>query len=80
VGLQQFDTLGRWLVNDIGWVSVEILALTGIVYALTKWGRVRSSRTRRWLWTLAVVKPLVTLLVAWPLTLGGGSHDHIAPL
>ena len=63
MGLDQFDRLGRWLVNDIGWVSIEILVLTAIVYALTKWAGVRSSRTRRWLWTLAVVKPLVTLLV-----------------
>ncbi|MBT3268123.1 hypothetical protein HN371_13255 [Candidatus Poribacteria bacterium] len=80
MGLDQFDRLGRWLVNDIGWVSIEILVLTAIVYALTKWAGVRSSRTRRWLWTLAVVKPLVTLLVAWPLAVGGGRHARIAPL
>jgi beta-lactamase regulating signal transducer with metallopeptidase domain len=80
VGFQQLDTLGRWLVNDLGWVSIEILVLTGIVYTLTKWGGVRSSRTRRWLWTLAVAKPLVTLLLVWPLALGGGPHAAIAPL
>jgi len=61
-------------------VSIEILVLTGVVFALTKWGGVRSSRTRRWLWTLAVVKPLVTLLFAWPLALGGDRQPRIAPL
>jgi beta-lactamase regulating signal transducer with metallopeptidase domain/Tol biopolymer transport system component len=80
VGIERFDALGRWLVNDIGWVSAEILVLTGIVYFLTKWGRVRSSRTRRWLWTLAVAKPLVTLLFTWSFAFGGGSGQQIAPL
>jgi len=61
-------------------VSIEILVLTSIVFVLTKWGGVRSSRTRRWLWTLAVVKPLVTLLFAWPLAFGGGRDAQIAAL
>ncbi len=36
-------------------------------------------RTRRWLWTLAVAKPLVTLLFTWSLALGG-SGPQVAPL
>jgi beta-lactamase regulating signal transducer with metallopeptidase domain len=62
-----FDGIGRWLVHDLGWISLELLILTGAVYVVTRWGGIRSSRVRRWLWTLAVVKPLATVLVAWPL-------------
>ncbi len=68
--LDMLESVGRWLVVDLGWVSLEILTLTAIVYAVTRWGGIRSSRLKRWLWTLAVLKPLTTLLIAWPVLLG----------
>jgi hypothetical protein len=78
--IQTLRGVGRWLVHDIGRISREILVLTAIVYAATRWGRIQSSRVRRWLWTLVVTKPLTTLLIAWPQAVEPGTDASVAPM
>ncbi len=78
--LQALDGIGRWLVHDMGWVSLEILILSVIVYGVTRWGGIQSSRVKRWLWTLVVLKPLTAFLFAWPFPVGIGMDSPIAPI
>jgi hypothetical protein len=72
--------VGRWLVHDIGWVSLDILILTAIVCGVMRWGGIQSSRVKRWLWTLVVLKPPTTLLFAWPLPVGVGADSPTSPI
>ncbi|MBT3266531.1 hypothetical protein HN371_05215 [Candidatus Poribacteria bacterium] len=77
---QTLHSVGTWLVHDLGWISLEVLVLTGIVYIVTRRGGIKSSRVKRWLWTLVVVKPLVSLLIGWPIPLGMGRDAPVAPI
>ncbi len=78
--VSSLDGVGQWLVHTLGWLSLELVVFAGLVYAVTRWGGVRSSRVRRWLWTLVLVKPLVALLIAWPVALPTREAGAIAQM
>ena len=78
--LNILDGVGQWLVHTVGWLSIELLVFACVVYAITRSDLVRSSRVKRWLWTLVLVKPLVAAALGWPLHLATDSRADIAPM
>ncbi len=60
---------GRWLVAQLGRMSVELAILAGIVLIALYVLRVKSPALRHLFWGLLLAKPLVTFLVASPLSL-----------
>jgi beta-lactamase regulating signal transducer with metallopeptidase domain/Tol biopolymer transport system component len=78
--LNTLDGTGQWLVHTVGWLSLETLIFAAIVYAVTRWGGLRSSRVKRWLWTLVLVKPLVAVVLGWPLPLVAGPEHVVTPM
>ena len=69
-----FDALnefGRWLVSHLGPVSIELALLTAIVIAALAALRPQSPAVRHLFWCLVLLKPLTTILIASPVSLGG---------
>ncbi|MBN1556429.1 MAG: M56 family metallopeptidase [Phycisphaerae bacterium] len=67
--IETLNTLGEWLVENLRLLSVELLILAGIVVAILFLLRVRSPRVRHMFWLLVLAKPVVTLLIASPISL-----------
>jgi beta-lactamase regulating signal transducer with metallopeptidase domain len=65
------NEFGRWLVMHLGRMSMELALLTGIVLALVYLLRVKSPALRYMFWGLLLAKPVITLLVASPLSFYG---------
>jgi len=63
------NAFGRWLVPLLGQLSLELVALAGIVVAILFALRVRSPRLRSAFWVIVLAKPVVSLLVASPVSL-----------
>ncbi len=60
---------GRWLVAQLGRMSVELAILAGIVLVALYVLRVKSPALRHLFWGLLLAKPVATFLVASPLSL-----------
>ncbi len=68
------DTLnecGRWIIAHLGRMSIELAILAGVVFATLHLLRVKSPAIRHAFWGLLLAKPVVTFLVASPLSLYG---------
>ena len=65
------NEFGRWLVMHLGRMSMELALLTGIVLALVYLLRVKSPALRYMFWGLLLAKPVITLLIASPLSFYG---------
>ncbi len=65
------NDMGRWLVTQLGRMSVELAILAGIVLIVLYVLRVKSPALRHLFWGLLLAKPVVTFLVASPLSLYG---------
>lgn len=63
------NQLGRWLLSNLGRLSIELAILAGVVLAVLALLKVRSPRLRHLFWGLVLAKPVVTFLVASPLSL-----------
>ncbi len=60
---------GQWLVSQLGRMSIELTILAGIVLVTLYILRVKSPALRHLFWGLLLAKPVVTFLVASPLSL-----------
>ncbi len=60
---------GRWLVAQLGRMSVELAILAGVVLVALYVLRVKSPALRHLFWGLLLAKPVLTFLVASPLSL-----------
>ncbi|MDD5706567.1 MAG: M56 family metallopeptidase [Kiritimatiellae bacterium] len=60
---------GRWLVAHLGSLSLELAVLTVVVFAVIRLLRIRSAALRHLFWGLVLAKPVVTFLIASPLSL-----------
>lgn len=65
------NDMGRWLVTQLGRMSVELAILAGIVLIVLYVLRVKSPVLRHLFLGLLLAKPVVTFLVASPLSLYG---------
>ncbi|MCP4251420.1 MAG: M56 family metallopeptidase [bacterium] len=77
-----FDALngfGRWLMEHLWTVSVELAILTALVIAALAVLRVKSPAVRHLFWCLVLIKPLTTILVASPVSLYGFFESQPAP-
>jgi len=63
------NELGRWLAGNLWRLSVELAVLATVVVAVIWLLRIRSPRVRHLFWCLVLAKPVVTLLVASPVSL-----------
>ncbi len=61
--------LGRWLVGHVWQLSVELVVLAVVVMLAIYVLRIKSPALRHAFWGLVLIKPVVTLLVASPLSL-----------
>ncbi len=68
-GVMLLNESGRWLVAQLGRMSVELAILAGIVLIALYVLRVKSPALRHLFWGLLLAKPVVTFLVASPLSL-----------
>ncbi len=60
---------GRWLVAQLGRMSMELAILAGVVLIALYVLRVKSPSLRHLFWGLLLAKPVLTFLVASPLSL-----------
>lgn len=60
---------GHWLVAQLGRMSVELAVLAGVVLVALHVLRVKSPALRHLFWGLLLAKPVLTFLVASPLSL-----------
>lgn len=65
------NELGRWLAAHLGRMSVELAILAALVLVVLHALRVKSPALRHAFWSLLLAKPVVTFLVASPLSLYG---------
>ena len=65
------NEFGRWLVGHLWPISVELAILAGVVVAALAALRPASPAVRHLFWCLVLVKPMVTILVASPVSLYG---------
>jgi|GEM_PF-1735593 len=70
-GIVLLNESGLWLVTQLGRMSVELAILAGIVLIVLYVLRVKSPSLRHLFWGLLLAKPVVTFLVASPLSLYG---------
>jgi beta-lactamase regulating signal transducer with metallopeptidase domain len=63
------DSLGTWLTEHLWPLSIELAILTVVVAAIVYGLRIKAPAIRHLFWTLVLVKPAVTLLVASPVSL-----------
>jgi beta-lactamase regulating signal transducer with metallopeptidase domain len=63
------NRLGVWLVGHLWMLSLELAVLAGAIFAAIRLLRVRSPRMRHLFWSLVLAKPVVTFLVASPISL-----------
>lgn len=63
------NSLGGWLTAHLWPLSIELAVLTAVVAAIVYGLRVRAPAIRHLFWTLVLVKPAVTLLIASPVSL-----------
>lgn len=68
---ETLNAVGRWLVPFLVQLSLELAVLAGIVVALLFALRVRSPRLRSAFWAMVLAKPVVSLLIASPVSLYG---------
>lgn len=63
------NTFGRWLVDHLGHMSLELAILAAVVFLAIKLLRIHSAAMRHLFWGLVLAKPVVTFLIASPLSL-----------
>lgn len=74
------NAIGEWLYRFLGRLSLE-LAILALAVAMVVWAlRLRSPALRHAFWGLVLAKPLVTLLVASPLSLYWFLHQAPRPV
>ena len=67
--IEALNAVGRWLVPLLGQLSLELVVLAAIVMAVLIALRVRSPRLRSAFWVIVLAKPVVSLLIASPMSL-----------
>ncbi|MFH0965049.1 MAG: M56 family metallopeptidase [Planctomycetota bacterium] len=77
---QTMNAFGQWLVGHLWRMSIELTILAAIVLAAIVILRIRSPRLRHLFLMLLLAKPVVTFLVASPLSLYGFLHPNLTPL
>ncbi len=75
-----FNDFGRWLMEHLWPVSVELAILTALVVAMLAVLRLKSPAMRHLFWCLVPIKPLATILVASPVSLYGFLKRQPAPI
>jgi len=63
------NEFGRWLVSHLGQMSIELAILAGVVLAALYLLRVRWPKLRHLFWCLVLAKPLITFVIASPVSL-----------
>ena len=63
------NTFGHWLIEHLWKMSIELAIFAAVVAAVIYLLRVRSPAIRHWFWCLVLAKPVVTFLIASPLSL-----------
>ncbi len=67
--VETLNHLGRWLLPHLRQMSIELAVLAGVVLAVIYVLRVKSPALRHAFWCLVLAKPVVTFLVASPVSL-----------
>ncbi len=67
--IEVLNALGRWLVGHLWQLSIELAVLTVVVVVAIYVLRIKSPALRHAFWGLVLIKPLVTVLVASPLSM-----------
>ena len=62
-GASFFGTFSDLLLPRLLTVSLEVIVLAALVWALTRFFRVKSPRLKAFLWLLVLAKPLVGLAI-----------------
>ena len=71
------NSLGRWLVANLWQMSIELAILAAVVAAAIYLLRIKSPAWRHLFWSLVLAKPLVTLLIASPVSLYWSTADAV---
>lgn len=67
--VEMLNGLGRWLMGHLWQLSIELVVLAVVVMLAIFVLRIKSPALRHAFWGLVLIKPLVTVLVASPLSL-----------
>ncbi|MFO7956733.1 MAG: hypothetical protein R6X33_06495 [Candidatus Brocadiia bacterium] len=67
--VQLLNEFGGWLLRHLGRLSIEFVVLAIVVLVVIRLLRVHSPRLRHLFWGLVLAKPVVTFLIASPLSL-----------
>jgi len=67
--VETLNLFGRWLVEHLGRMSIELAILAGVVCVAIVVLRIRSPRVRYLFWGLVLAKPVATFLIASPISL-----------
>jgi len=67
--VEMSNAFGRWLVGQLWQMSIELAILAGVVLAVLYLLRVKSPTLRHAFWCLVLAKPVVTFLIASPVSL-----------
>jgi len=66
---QILNAFGHWLIPRMAQLSLEVVVLAAVVVAVVCGLRVASARLRQAFWATVLAKPLVSLLIASPVSL-----------
>lgn len=62
------DAVGGWMSGKLVFVSLEVAAFALIVWMILRIVRFRSAKVREAFWLTVLLKPLVAILIAWPIS------------